>query len=192
MAAETAQTMTLAGSGGLEHRYASALYAFAEETGALDQVAGEIESLGKLIEESADFRRLIETPLIDAAQQRKAALAALEAQGFSTAVRNFVGVVAANRRLSALPRFVSAFAALLAARRGVVTAEVATAHPLTDLQRTQLSARLTEAGYPNVRLAERVDPSLLGGLVLKIGARLYDTSLRSRLQRLTYAMKGAA
>jgi len=184
--------MTLAGSGGLEHRYASALYAFAEETGALDQVAGEIESLGKLIEESADFRRLIETPLIDAAQQRKAALAALEAQGFSTAVRNFVGVVAANRRLSALPRFVSAFAALLAARRGVVTAEVATAHPLTDLQRTQLSARLTEAGYPNVRLAERVDPSLLGGLVLKIGARLYDTSLRSRLQRLTYAMKGAA
>jgi len=192
VAAETAQTMTLAGSGGLEHRYASALYAFAEETGALDQVAGEIESLGKLIEESADFRRLIETPLIDAAQQRKAALAALEAQGFSTAVRNFVGVVAANRRLSALPRFVSAFAALLAARRGVVTAEVATAHPLTDLQRTQLSARLTEAGYPNVRLAERVDPSLLGGLVLKIGARLYDTSLRSRLQRLTYAMKGAA
>lgn len=192
MAAETAQTMTLAGSGALEQRYASALYAYADEAGSLDRVAGEMEQLGRLVAESPDFRRLIESPLIDAAQQRRAALAALEAQGFSAAVRNFVGVVATNRRLGNLPRFVSAFAALLAARRGVIVAEVASAHPLTDVQRTQLAARLTEAGYPSVRLHESVDPSLLGGFVLKVGARLYDTSIRSRLQRLTHAMKGAA
>lgn len=192
MAAETAQTMTLAGSGALAQRYATALYAVAEEAGALDRVAGEMEQLGRLIEESEDFRRLIDSPLLDAAQQRRAALAALDAQGFSKEVRNFVGVVAANRRLAALPRLVAAFAALLAARRGVIVAEIASAHPLSDVQRSQLTARLTEAGYPSVRLHESVDPSLLGGFVLKVGARLYDTSIRSRLQRLTHAMKGAA
>jgi len=137
-------------------------------------------------------RSLIASPLLDTAQQRRAVLAVLDAQGFSRPVRNFVGVVAVNRRLAVLPRLVSAFADLLAARRGAIVADVETAHPLSDLQRTQLVARLTESGYSNVRLRERVDPSLLGGLVLRIGARLFDTSLRSRLQRLTYAMKGAA
>ena len=183
---------TIASGGGLTDRYAAALYAHADDTHALDAVVAEMESLGQMIDSSADLRRLLESPLIDVNQATKAALAVLEQQGFGKAVRDFVGVVAANRRLRALREIVNAFAALVAERRGIITAHVASAYPLTDLQRQQLSARLIEAGYGNVKILESVEPDLLGGLVVRIGARLYDTSLKSRLQRLQYAMKGAA
>jgi len=173
-------------------RYAAALYAHAEDGRALDQVVGEMEGLGQLIDASADFRRLLESPLIDVNQAVKAALAVLEAEGFGKPVRDFVGVVASNRRLRYLRDIVRAFANLVADRRGIITAHVASAHPLNDVQRQQLRARLIEAGYGNVNIVEAVQPDLLGGLVVRIGARLYDTSLKSRLQRLQYAMKGAA
>jgi len=176
----------------LADRYAAALYSFAEETSALDAVVGEVEQLGRLISESADFRRLIDSPLIDVLQARKAALTVLEQEGFSKAVRDFVGVIASNRRLRSLPQIVAAFAALVAEKRGVVTAHVASAHKLNDVQRQQLRARLIEAGYGNVNIVEQVEPDLLGGLVVRVGARLYDTSLKSRLQRLQHAMRGAA
>jgi len=186
------EATTIASGGGLTDRYAAALYAHAEESHALDAVVSEMESLGQLIDSSADFRRLLASPLIDVNAATKAALAVLEAQGFSKQVRDFVGVVVANRRLRALRDIVGAFAALVAQRRGIVTAHVASAHPLNDVQRQQLRARLIEAGYGNVNILEQVEPDLLGGLVVRIGARLYDTSLKSRLQRLQYAMKGAA
>lgn len=189
----TAETgATIAAGGGLADRYAAALYAHADDERQLDAVVLEMESLGRLIDTSADFRRLIESPLIDVATSTKAATAVLEAQGFGKAVRDFVGVIAANRRLNALRTIVGAFASLVATRRGIVTAHVVTAHPLNDVQRQQLRARLIEAGYSNVNIDEQIQPDLLGGLVVKIGARLYDTSLKSRLQRLQYAMKGAA
>jgi F-type H+-transporting ATPase subunit delta len=117
---------------------------------------------------------------------------ALAAQGFSPLVLNFVNVAVANRRLRDLPALVSGFAAYVAAKRGEIVATVTTAHGLTDLQRTQLRARLTESGFGSVRLVELVDASLLGGMTLKIGAKLYDTSLKSRLSRLNYSLKGAA
>lgn len=183
---------TTTSSGGVADRYATALYAQAEETGQLDQAVSEMESLGRLIDESADFRRLLASPLIDVMQSRDAALAVLEQQGFGKLVRDFVGVVASNRRLAVLRQMVTAFAALVAAKRGVVVAQVASAHKLSDLQREQLRARLIEAGYGSVNIVDSVEPGLLGGLVVRIGARLYDTSLKSRLQRLQYAMKGAA
>ncbi|MBU6497712.1 MAG: F0F1 ATP synthase subunit delta [Rhodospirillales bacterium] len=183
---------TTSSGGGLADRYASALYAHAEDVHALDAVVGEMDALGRLIEESADLRRLLESPLIDVATAAKALRAALAGHGFGKIVQDFTGVVAANRRLGALRGIVAAFAALVAAKRGVVVADVTAAHPLTDLQEQQLRARLIEAGYSNVNIIKRVDPALLGGLVVKIGARLYDTSLKSRLQRLQYAMKGAA
>ncbi|MBN8874211.1 MAG: F0F1 ATP synthase subunit delta [Rhodospirillales bacterium] len=183
---------TIASGGGLADRYAAALYAHAEDANALDSVVSEMESLGKIIAASADFRRLLESPLIDVQQALRAVAAVLEQEGFGKPVRDFVGVVAANRRLKALPEIVRAFASLVAERRGIITAHVASAHPLTDLQRQQLRARLIEAGYGNVNILEQVEPDLLGGLVVRIGARLYDTSLKSRLQRLQYAMKGAA
>jgi F-type H+-transporting ATPase subunit delta len=151
-----------------------------------------METLGRLIDASADFRRLLESPLIDVQQARQAALAVLSQEGFGKTVQDFVGVVASNRRLNALRAIVAAFASLVAEKRGVVTAHVTSAHPLSPVQREQLRARLIEAGYGNVNIVEQVDPSLLGGLVVRVGARLYDTSLKSRLQRLQYAMKGAA
>jgi F-type H+-transporting ATPase subunit delta len=183
---------TIASGGGLTDRYAAALYAHADEQHALDAVVAEMEGLGQLIDTSADFRRLLESPLIDVNQATRAALAVLEQQGFGKQVRDFVGVISANRRLRNLRAIVTAFATLVAERRGIITAHVASAHPLNDVQRQQLRARLIEAGFGNVNILESVEPDLLGGLVVRIGARLYDTSLKSRLQRLQYAMKGAA
>ena len=183
---------TTSSSSGLAERYANALYAQADETGAIDATVAEMDALGRLIDTSPDFRRLIQSPLIDVNQARLAADAVLDSQGFGKLARDFVGVVANNRRLSALRVIVSGFASLVAQKRGVVVAYVGSAHPLTDVQREQLRARMIEAGYAKVNIDETVDPTLLGGLVLRVGARLYDTSLKSRLQRLQYAMKGAA
>jgi F-type H+-transporting ATPase subunit delta len=180
------------GGGGLVDRYANALYAYADENHALDNVVSEMEALGRLIDASADFRRLLNSPLIDVKTATSASQAVLTQEGFSKPVRDFVGVIASNRRLRVLREIVTAFSALVAHRRGIVTAYVTSAHPLSDLQRQQLRARLIESGYGNVNITEKLDAELLGGLVVRIGARLYDTSLKSRLQRLQYAMKGAA
>src|SRR5579875_1852738 len=113
-----------------------------------------MDALGRLIDESADFRRLLESPLIDVNQARAAALAVLEREGFGKTVRDFVGVVAHNRRLRNLREIVGAFAALVAEKRGVVTAVVVTAHPLSNVQEQQLRARLIEAGYGNVQISK--------------------------------------
>ncbi len=183
---------TISSGGGLVDRYAAALYSHADDVQKLDAVVAEMEGLGRLIDGSAEFRRLLASPLVDVNTASKAARAVLVSHGFGKVVQDFVGVVTANRRLGALRAIISAFAALVAEKRGVVVASVESAHPLTDVQEQQLRARLIEAGYGNVDIVKRVDPGLLGGLVVKIGARLYDTSLKSRLQRLQYAMKGAA
>jgi F-type H+-transporting ATPase subunit delta len=176
----------------LAGRYAIAVYEYAEWMGWLDRVIEEMDALGRLIDESAPFRAFLANPMIDIKEGTKAVRAVLAEQGFGTILQDFVGVVSNNRRLFFLRSIVKAFADLVDKKCGVVRAEVASAHPLTDLQSTQLRARLTELGYGRVQIHETVDPSLLGGLVVKLGARLYDASLKSRLQRLQYAMKGAA
>ncbi len=153
----------------------------------MDEMAG----LGRLISQSQELSRLLRTPFTDTGM-RETLAKALAAQGFSELVLNFVNVVVANRRLRDLAALVAGFAAYVAAKRGEIAARVVTPHGLSDVQRTQLRARLTEAGYSSVRLIESTDPALLGGMVLKIGARLYDTSLKSRLERLNYSLKGAA
>ena len=183
---------TISQSGGLPGRYAAALYDLAGERRELDAVVDQMDALGRLIDESAPFRRLLSSPLVDVTHARAAAEAVLKEQGFGKTVSDFVGVTANNRRLGVLRSIVTAFATLVADKRGVVTANVASAHKLSDVQREQLRARLIEAGFGNVNIQELVDPTLLGGLVVRVGARLYDTSLKSRLQRLQYAMKGAA
>jgi F-type H+-transporting ATPase subunit delta len=183
---------TISHGGGLAHRYAAALYDLADEQGALDQIVDQAAALGRLIDDNADFRRLLNSPLIDIKQSIAAARAVLEEQGFSPIIVRMVCVVAANRRLSRLRAVVAAFAALVAAKRGVVTAHVVSAQALSLAQRETVRARLIEAGYGNVDINEQVDPTLLGGLVVRIGARLYDNSIKSRLQRLQFAMKGAA
>ncbi len=183
--------------GGVADRYARALYSSAEDAsaqdpGTIDSVVDEMVALGQLIDTTPALRQMLASPLIDARQALAGLRAALEASGFSPLIIRFAGVVAVNRRLTALRTIVSAFGALVAEKRGVVSAEVTTAYALTDVQREALRARLIEAGYARVNIAEEVDPALLGGLVVRIGARLFDSSIKSRLQRLQYAMKGAA
>jgi len=184
-------------STGLAARYALALLGLAddrrkEDPGALDRIAADLERLAEIWAEDATFRSFIADPRLDAAAQRRGAFALLEKAGIGTEVRNLVGVLIGNRRLSKLPDVAAAFGAQLAARRGQQVADVITAHALSNTQRTQIAARLTEAGYSGVKLAERVDPSILGGLIVRIGSRLYDNSIKSKLQRLQFAMKGAA
>jgi F-type H+-transporting ATPase subunit delta len=183
---------TISSGGGLTDRYAAALYSLASDQNSLDLVVDQMDALGRLIDESSDLRRLLESPLIDVQSAQRAMHAALDHMGFCKLICDFTGVVTANRRLGALRSIVVAFAALVAAKRGVVVADVTSAYALSDVQKQQLQARLIEAGYGQVKLATHVDASILGGLIVKVGARLYDTSLKARLQRLQYAMKGAA
>jgi len=200
--AATEQTLDMASpsapaAAGVAGRYAKALLDLADDRrgtdpGATDRIGAELEALFALCRDNADMRSFIADPRFNAAIQRDRMFKILDAAGIKAEVRNLVGVLIANRRLSALPAVASAFGCLIAARRGQQTAEVTTAHALTDTQRAQIAARLTEAGFPNVRLSETVDKSILGGLIVRIGSRLYDNSIKSKLQRLQYAMKGAA
>ena len=183
---------TISSGGGLADRYAAALYAHAEDEHALDTVVTQMDALGRMIDDEPTMRRLLDSPLVDIQTAQSALRAVLESQDFHPIIQRFVGVIVANRRMGALRGVVAAFAALVADKRGVMVARVESAHPLTDVQENQLRARLIEAGYSNVNIVKKVDPALLGGLVVRIGARLFDSSLKSRLQRLQYAMKGAA
>jgi len=178
--------------GGVAHRYALALLELAKESRTVDAVAADVEGLASLVRDDATFGAFLADPRVDGVNQRKAIFAVLDRAGIGGDLKKTVGVLIANRRLGLLPAVLADFGKLLAEQRGQQAAEVVTAHPLSATQRTQIVARLTEAGYSNVRLTETVDASILGGLIVKIGSRLYDTSIKSRLQRLSFAMKGAA
>ncbi|MBY0338191.1 MAG: ATP synthase F1 subunit delta [Acetobacteraceae bacterium] len=198
MAAEdTAQNLGAQNPTGVAERYALALLSLADEKrqqdpAALDRIAADLERVLDLWRNDPGFRSFVADPRLAAADQRKAAFAVLERAGVGTDVRNAVGVLINNRRLRNLPEVAQAFGAKLAERRGVQVAHVTTAFPLSATQRAALTARLTEAGYSGVQLSETVDRSILGGIVVRIGSRLYDNSIKSKLQRLQYAMKGAA
>lgn len=154
----TAQPVAFAANG-LEGRYATALYELAADQQQLDAVLDEGAALARLIDESAPLRTVLADTRLDILVSRKAVLAALEAQGFSQIIRNFVGVVADNRRLPVLRRILASLDALAASRRGEVVAEVVSAQPLSTPQRAQLQVRLAEAGYSRVTIRERVDAS---------------------------------
>jgi F-type H+-transporting ATPase subunit delta len=196
VAAETICTDVPA-TGGVAERYALALLGLADEKrqddpGALDRIAADLDGLFALYRDDKAFRAVVTDPRLSAADQKRAVFALLERGGVGVEVRNLVGVLIANRRLSALPAVAAAFGSKLAERRGQQIAHVTTAFALSDTQRAQIAARLTEAGFSGVKLSETVDRSVLGGLIVRIGSRLYDNSIKSKLQRLQYAMKGAA
>jgi F-type H+-transporting ATPase subunit delta len=173
-------------------RYARALYSYAGDLDRLSPITLNMERLGQLIDGSPDLQRVIGSPLTDSQDARRALRAVIRDQELGIVARRLIDVLITNRRLPLLRSVVAAFAALVAAKRGIVTAEVTTARPLTEVQEQQLRGRLIEMGHRNARIERSVDQRLLGGLVVRVGARLYDSSLKSRLQRLQYAMKGAA
>jgi F-type H+-transporting ATPase subunit delta len=143
-----------------------------------------------MIDESEDLRRLVRSPVFSAEEQIKGLAAVLGKAGVSQLTQNFFKLTARNRRLFAVSDMGKAFIALVARERGEVTAEVTSAHALTDAQVQVLKDTLRSSAGKNVRLQTRVDGSLLGGLIVKIGSRMIDSSLRTKLNSLKVAMKG--
>ncbi|GBQ89743.1 ATP synthase F1 subunit delta [Asaia krungthepensis NRIC 0535] len=179
-------------SGGMAQRYALALYDYADEKSVLPEVLDQVRALRKLIAESAPLREFLADQSLDSRQAGQGLEAVLNAQGFSETLKRFVAVIARNRRVARVDEILGAVLALDAKRRGETIAEVRSAQPLTAGQRSALQTRLAEAGYARVSMIERVEPELIGGLVVQIGAKLFDTSIRGRLTRIQNAMKGAA
>jgi len=178
------------GVSGLSERYAKALFELADEAKALDRVAADLRQLRGFLDESADFRRLVRSPVVSRLEQGKAVTAIAEQAGFAAITRNFLGVVARNRRLFILPGVIAGYLAELAHRRGEVTAEVTAARALTPAQAEAVNEQLRKAVGSKVSVDLRIDPSLIGGLVVKVGSRMVDASLKSKLARLQLAMKG--
>ncbi len=178
------------GVSGLADRYAAALFDLADERKELDAVAGDLQSLRAMLRESADLRRVIRSPVLSRDEQGKAIAALAQQAQISLLARNFLGLLAQNRRLFALSDMIESFLARLAERRGEVTAQVTTAQDLTPAQRDAVNEQLRRAVGRKVAIDIRVDPSLLGGLIVKVGSRMVDASLKSKLHRLQLAMKG--
>ncbi len=171
-------------------RYAAALFDLAKEERQLPQVEADLRSFQAMLEESADLRRLIRSPVIAAEDQAKALDAILAKAGVSSLTANFFKLIARNRRLFAVGDMMREFRALLARERGEVSADVASAHQLTPEQLSALKDALRAQIGKDVQVNTRVDPALLGGLVVKVGSKMIDSSLRTKLNNLKVAMKG--
>ena len=180
------------GLSAIAQRYATALYELADSSKALDEVAEDLRGLRQALVESEDMVRLVRSPILGRDQQAKAMEAILAKAGASALTQKFVGTVAMNRRLFALNHIITAFLNELARRRGEVTAEVTSAKALTKTQEKALIDALKQAIGSKVAIETKVEPALIGGLIVKVGSRMIDSSLRSKLQRLQLAMKGTA
>jgi F-type H+-transporting ATPase subunit delta len=174
----------------LAGRYASALFDLASEAGTVTAVESDLDKLGEALHESAELRALIKNPEVSRAQIGKVVGGIGTYLGLADLTKNFLGVLAENRRIADLPAMIRAFHAIAAAQRGEVTAEVASAHALTDEQVTALEQKLRAREGRTVKLKTRVDPDLLGGLVVTVGSKRIDGSIRTRLNSLAQAMKG--
>ncbi len=174
---------------GLAGRYATALFELAEEADTLSEVETDLAAVKGALDESADLRDLIASPIYSREEQAAGVEAVAKAMGLGDLIRNMLGVMAAKRRLFALPATCDAFAALLAEKRGEVTADVTAAAKLTKAQQTALAKALKETVGKDVKLNVAVDESLIAGLVVKVGSRMIDTSVRAKLAGLQNAMK---
>ncbi len=174
---------------GVADRYAASLHDLAAESGVVAKVEADLGRFEALIEESADLERLIRSPVFSADDQFKATSAIVDAAAIDGLVGNFLKVVAQNRRLFAVPGMIKAFRRIAAEARGEVSAEVTSAHVLTAAQEKELRATLKTVVGKDVSFAVSVDPTLLGGLVVRVGSRQIDTSLRTKLNSLKLALK---
>lgn len=177
---------------GVAGRYAAALFDLAREQNIISEVEQDLAKFQQLYDESAELRRLVRSPVIAAEDQARALEAVLGKAETGGLAKNFFALVARNRRLFAAPDMVRAFRALAAKARGEVTADVQSAHPLTDAQAEALKAALKASVGKDVTLQTRVDPSLIGGLVVKLGSRMVDSSIKTKLQSLSLSLKGGA
>ena len=174
----------------LSGRYASALFGLARDEKAIDAVSESISALKTVLADSDELRQLTTSPIITRDQAAKAIAATAAAMGLDPLTTKFLGVLAQNRRLGQLGAVIRAYGQFAAAHRGETTAEVTSAHPLSTTQVKALKAKLKTQLARDVAVDLSVDPSILGGLIVKIGSRQIDGSIRSKLNSLAIAMKG--
>lgn len=172
-------------------RYAQALFDLANEQKKVQAVEADLKSLKAAIADSRDLRALLASPAFGSEDKRKGLAAIAQKAKFNPITQKFLGLLAVNGRAAALPEVISAFEALAAAGRGAVSAEVVTAVPLSSAQAKGVAAALRQALGKDPEITTRVDPSLLGGIKVKVGSRLFDASLRSKLDSLKFALKRA-
>ena len=170
-------------------RYATALFDLAKDQNQLDAVDGELDKFLSMLDESDDLRNMVKSPVFSADDQFKAISALVDKAGIDGIVANFLKLIARNRRLFAAADMVRAFKGLLARERGEVSAEVISAQALNDNQMSALRDSLKASVGKDVKITAKVDPSLLGGLTVKMGSRMIDSSLRTKLNKLKVAMK---
>lgn len=174
----------------LSGRYATALFELAREGKAIDKIEASLATVSKALAESDDFRQLTTSPLVSRGGATRAIEAVAAKLKLDSTTANFLGVLAQNRRLSQLPKVIRAFRQLAANHRGETNAEVTSAHPLSTAQVDALRQQLRTRVGRDVNVELAVDPSLLGGLVVKIGSQMIDSSIKTRLNSLANAMKG--
>ena len=174
---------------GVAERYAHSLFELAREVNSIGMVEADLDSFQSMLESSPDLQRLIKSPVFSAEDQERAIAAIADQSGIKGLTGNFLRVVAANRRLFAVPGMIGAFRRIAAEHRGEASAEVATAHPLSAAQEAELKAALKGVVGKDVAIAVTVDPSLLGGMIVKMGSRQIDTSLKTKLNSLKLALK---
>jgi F-type H+-transporting ATPase subunit delta len=174
---------------GMAGRYATALFDLAAESNAIDAVKADLDRFDALVAESADLRRLVRSPVFSTAEQLDALTAVLQRAGIGGIAASFLKLVTTNRRLFAVRDMIRAYRARVAQHKGEVTAEVTVAEQLSDRHVEALRAALKSVSGKDVGLDVKVDPSIIGGLVVKLGSRMVDTSLRTKLNAIRHVMK---
>jgi len=172
-------------------RYAQALFDLALETNKLDAVRADLKSLKAAWIESADLRRLATSPVISAEDQGRGLTAVATKAKFETTTKNFLGLLAQNGRARDLGSVITSFEALYAKHTGVVAAEVVSTQALSAAQLKTITTALTTALGKNPEITTRIDPSILGGLKVKVGSKLFDASLKTKLDQMKFALKRA-
>jgi F-type H+-transporting ATPase subunit delta len=176
---------------GVSGRYATALFELARDEKSIDAVKADLERFDAMLLDSADLKRLVRSPVFSSDVQSKALSAVLDKAGISGISANFLKVLTANRRLFAVDQVIRAFRALVAKFKGEATADITVAEKLSDKNLDALKAALKSVTGKDVSLDVKVDPSIIGGLVVKLGSRMVDSSLRTKLNSIKHAMKEA-
>jgi F-type H+-transporting ATPase subunit delta len=185
----TATDQTVSGVPG---RYASALFELAGEAGGIEETGENLNKFQTLLDGSEDLKRFVRSPVFSADDQIAALEAICSKAGIGGLALNFLKLVTSNRRLFAIADMIKAYGQLQAAAKGEIQAEVTSAEPLSDKHVADLKSALKATMGRDVQLATRIDPSILGGLIVKVGSRMMDNSLKTKLQNLKIAMKGTA
>jgi F-type H+-transporting ATPase subunit delta len=176
---------------GVSGRYATALFELARDEKSVDAVKADLDRFEAMLADSEDLRRLVRSPVFSADAQARALVAVLEKAAITGIAANFLKVLTANRRLFAVRPVIRAFRALVAKFKGEATADVTVAEPLSDKNLDAIKTALKSVTGKDVALNVNIDPSIIGGLVVKLGSRMVDSSLRTKLNSIKHAMKEA-